>query len=44
MDLSKYKQNEKTKYLAESLERLLKEEQDVLELQKNESFVILRTQ
>jgi len=32
MDLSKYKQNEKTKYLAENLERLLKEEADILML------------
>lgn len=29
MDLEKYKSNQKTAYLAESLERLLKEEQDV---------------
>jgi peptide chain release factor 1 len=31
-DLSKYKQNEKTRYLAENLERLLKEEAEVLSL------------
>jgi peptide chain release factor 1 len=31
-DLSKYKQNDKTKYLAENLERLLKEEAEVLAL------------
>jgi peptide chain release factor 1 len=35
MDLSKYKQNEKTKYLAENLERLLKEEEEVLALTEN---------
>jgi peptide chain release factor 1 len=34
-DLSKYKKNEKTKYLAESLERLMKEESEILELQEN---------
>ena len=34
-DLSKYKQNDKTKYLAENLERLLKEESEVLVLAKN---------
>lgn len=38
MDLSKYKQNEKTKYLAENLERLLKEEADILVLAKNEDM------
>jgi peptide chain release factor 1 len=41
MDLSKYKQNDKTKYLAENLERLLKEEADVLELQKQEGMAEL---
>src|SRR3989344_6047407 len=35
LDLSKYKQNPKTQYLAENLERLLKEEADILELQKD---------
>lgn len=30
MDISKYKQNPKTQYLAENLERLLKEEADIL--------------
>jgi peptide chain release factor 1 len=34
-DLQKYKQNEKTKYLAESLERLLTEEGEVLTLAEN---------
>lgn len=38
MDLSKYKQNEKTKYLALSLERLMSEESDILELQKNDEM------
>jgi peptide chain release factor 1 len=38
MDLSKYKQNEKTKYLAENLERLLKEEADILVLGKEEDM------
>jgi peptide chain release factor 1 len=38
MDLSKYKQSEKTKYLAENLERLLKEEVDILALQKEEGM------
>src|SRR3990167_3644502 len=32
MDISRYKQNPKTQYLAENLERLLKEEADVLVL------------
>jgi peptide chain release factor 1 len=36
MDLEKYKQNPKTTYLAESLERLIKEESDILAL-SNES-------
>jgi len=35
MDLEKYKQNEKTKYLAGNLERLLKEEADILLLIEN---------
>lgn len=30
MDINRYKQNDKTKYLAENLERLLKEEADIL--------------
>lgn len=34
MDLEKYKKNSKTQYLAENLERLLKEEADVLALAK----------
>lgn len=38
MDISKYKQNDKTKYLAENLERLLKEETDILVLAKNEEM------
>jgi peptide chain release factor 1 len=38
MDLSKYKSNPKTQYLAENLERLLKEEADVLVLAKNEEM------
>ena len=38
MDLSKYKQNPKTQYLAESLERLLKEEAEVLALGENEEM------
>lgn len=38
LDLEKYKNNDKTKYLAESLKRLLKEEVDVLELQKQEGM------
>ncbi len=41
MDLSKYKQNEKTKYLAESLEHLLKEEQDILALKEDENMAEL---
>ncbi len=38
MDLEKYKKNVKTQYLAENLERLLKEEEDILELQKEEGM------
>ena len=38
LDLSKYKQNPKTQYLAENLERLLKEEADILVLQKEEGM------
>jgi peptide chain release factor 1 len=38
MDLQKYKQNEKTKYLAENLERLLKEEADILALSKSDGM------
>jgi len=38
MDINKYKQNDKTKYLAENLERLLKEEADILLLLKDESM------
>jgi peptide chain release factor 1 len=38
MDLEKYKKNPKTQYLAENLERLLKEEADVLLLQKEEGM------
>src|SRR3990167_11542398 len=38
MDLSKYKQNPKTQYLAENLERLLTEEADILALAKNEEM------
>lgn len=41
MDLLKYKQNPKTQYLATELERLLKEETDVLELQKQEGMADL---
>lgn len=37
-DLNKYKQNQKTQYLAENLERLLKEEADILALQKEEGM------
>ncbi|MFH0804466.1 MAG: PCRF domain-containing protein [Candidatus Zambryskibacteria bacterium] len=38
MDLQKYKSNPKTQYLAENLERLLKEEADVLALAKNDEM------
>lgn len=38
MDLQKYKQNDRTKYLAENLERLLKEEADILTLAKQEEM------
>jgi len=38
MDLLKYKQNPKTQFLAMEYERLLKEEVDVLELQKQEGM------
>jgi len=38
MDLEKYKKNPKTQYLAENLERLLKEEVDILALAKNEEM------
>lgn len=38
LDLSKYKQNPKTQYLAESLERLLKEEADILVLKNEEGM------
>ncbi|MBN2094308.1 MAG: PCRF domain-containing protein [Candidatus Zambryskibacteria bacterium] len=38
MDLPKYKENEKTKYLAENLERLLQEEAEILELQQQEGM------
>jgi peptide chain release factor 1 len=38
MDLDKYKSNHKTLYLASEYERLLKEEVDVLELQKQEGM------
>lgn len=38
MDLSKYKQNIKTQYLAENLERLLKEEADILMLKNEEGM------
>lgn len=38
MDLDKYKSNHKTQYLASEYERLLKEEADVLELQKQEGM------
>jgi len=38
MDISKYKKNVKTQYLAENLERLLKEEVDILALQKEEGM------
>ncbi len=38
MDLQKYKQSDKTKYLAENLERLLAEEADILALQKEEGM------
>lgn len=38
MDLEKYKKNPKTQYLAENLERLLKEEADVLLLKNEEGM------
>ncbi|MFA6270127.1 MAG: PCRF domain-containing protein [Candidatus Paceibacterota bacterium] len=38
MDITKYKQNDKTKYLAENLERLLKEEADILLLKNEEGM------
>lgn len=38
MDLDKYKQNDKTKYLASLYEKLLKDEADVLDLQKQEGM------
>src|SRR3989344_30704 len=38
MDLEKYKSNPKTQYLATNLERLLKEEAEVLELQKQDGM------
>lgn len=38
MDLEKYKKNPKTQYLAENLERLLKEEAEILELQSQEGM------
>lgn len=38
MDLDKYKSNHKTQYLASEYERLLKEEVDVLELQKQDGM------
>ena len=38
MDLEKYKKNPKTLYLAENLERLLKEEADILTLSKEEGM------
>ncbi|MEK7642462.1 MAG: PCRF domain-containing protein [Patescibacteria group bacterium] len=38
MDLEKYKKNPKTQYLAENLERLLKEEADIVMLQKEEGM------
>ncbi len=38
LDLQKYKTNPKTQYLAENLERLLKEEVDILALQKEEGM------
>lgn len=38
MDLNKYKQNDKTKYLASLYEKLLKDEVDILELQKQEGM------
>jgi len=38
MDLDKYKNNQKTQYLATNLERLLKEEAEVLELQKQDGM------
>lgn len=41
MDLEKYKSNDKTRYLASEYERLLKEEQEVLELQKQEGMAEL---
>ncbi len=41
MHLDKYKQNDKTRYLASEYERLLKEEQEVLELQKQDGMAEL---
>lgn len=38
MDISIYKNNPKTQYLAENLERLLKEEADILALSRDESM------
>src|SRR3989344_5811006 len=38
MDLEKYKKNPKTQYLAKNLERLLKEEADILMLGKEEGM------
>lgn len=38
MDLSKYKSNQKTQYLAQNLERLLKEEADILALKNEEGM------
>lgn len=38
IDLEKYKQSDKTRYLASEFERLLKEEQEVLELQKQDGM------
>lgn len=38
MDLDKYKQNEKTKYFFGEYERLLRQEEEVLELQKQEGM------
>lgn len=41
MDLEKYKNNDKTRYLSSEYERLDKEESDVLELQKQEGMAEL---
>ena len=38
MDISRYKKNPKTQYLAENLERLLKEEADILALKNEEGM------